>query len=85
MSLCFLNSVICVTDVASKEWPFAWSVLQEFLIHIFVPNDALSMQAYDLGLHRGSDKWKIGNKPLFTPEELQARKQLWWACNRADK
>jgi hypothetical protein len=45
----------------------------------------IRMQAYDLGLHRGSDRWKIGNRSLFSPEELQARKQLWWACNRADK
>lgn len=22
---------------------------------------------------------------MFTPEELQARKQIWWACVRADK
>jgi hypothetical protein len=22
---------------------------------------------------------------MFTPEELQARKQIWWACIRADK
>lgn len=77
--------MIFVIDIALKEWPSAWSVPQEYILHSFVLNDAVRIQAYDLGLHRGSDKWKIGNKPLFTPEELQARKQLWWACNRADK
>lgn len=41
MSLCSLNSVIFVTDVASKEWPFAWFVLQDRTLHIPCLNDAV--------------------------------------------
>ncbi|THH18408.1 hypothetical protein EW146_g2572 [Bondarzewia mesenterica] len=41
--------------------------------------------AYDLGLHRDADKWQVSGGNLFSPMELQARKQIWWACTRADK
>ena len=27
----------------------------------------------------------MNGSSMFTPEELQARKQIWWACIRADK
>ncbi|KII93670.1 hypothetical protein PLICRDRAFT_35889 [Plicaturopsis crispa FD-325 SS-3] len=41
--------------------------------------------ALDLGLNRNADKWKIQGKDLFSAEEKQVRKQIWWICCSADK
>ncbi|KAF6766696.1 fungal-specific transcription factor domain-containing protein [Ephemerocybe angulata] len=41
--------------------------------------------AYDLGLNCDSSKWKIHDRDLFSPEESQTRRQIWWACFLADK
>ncbi|KAI0068074.1 hypothetical protein BV25DRAFT_1875230 [Artomyces pyxidatus] len=41
--------------------------------------------AQDLGLHRDAHSWQMNHRSMFSPMELQARKQIWWACNRADK
>lgn len=41
--------------------------------------------AHDLGLNRASDSWQVSGINIFTPEENQARKQIWWACIMADK
>ncbi|KAF8506800.1 fungal-specific transcription factor domain-containing protein [Russula emetica] len=41
--------------------------------------------AQDLGLHRDATLWQMNGKGMFTLQELQARKQIWWACIRADK
>ena len=43
------------------------------------------LQAQDLGLHRDATLWQMNGKSMFTSQELQARKQIWWACVRADK
>ncbi|KAI0257234.1 fungal-specific transcription factor domain-containing protein [Lactifluus subvellereus] len=41
--------------------------------------------AQDLGLHRDAALWKMNGRNMFSPQELQARKQIWWGCVRADK
>lgn len=41
--------------------------------------------AQDLGLHRDATLWQMNGRSMFTPQELQARKQIWWGCIRADK
>ncbi|TFY53230.1 hypothetical protein EVG20_g10211 [Dentipellis fragilis] len=41
--------------------------------------------AQDLGLNRDGAHWEGHGRKLFTHMELQARRQIWWACNRADK
>ncbi|KZV76951.1 hypothetical protein PENSPDRAFT_741072 [Peniophora sp. CONT] len=41
--------------------------------------------AIDLGLHRDASHWKRDGREIFTPMEVQARRQLWWACQKADK
>jgi len=41
--------------------------------------------AQDLGLHRDATPWRINGGSMFTPQELQARQQIWWSCIRADK
>ncbi|KAJ2921023.1 hypothetical protein H1R20_g16074, partial [Candolleomyces eurysporus] len=41
--------------------------------------------AYDLGLNCDSSKWKIHGRDLFSPEESQTRRQIWWACMLADR
>ena len=43
------------------------------------------LQAQDLGLHRDAALWQMNGRSMFTLQELQARKQIWWACVRADK
>ncbi|KAH9044579.1 fungal-specific transcription factor domain-containing protein [Lactarius pseudohatsudake] len=40
--------------------------------------------AQDLGLHRDATNWQMNSKKMFSIQELQARKQIWWACSRAD-
>ncbi|TFY75036.1 hypothetical protein EWM64_g8976, partial [Hericium alpestre] len=41
--------------------------------------------AQDLGLNRDAANWQVNGGKLFSPIELQVRRQIWWACNRADK
>ncbi|KAH7923243.1 hypothetical protein BV22DRAFT_1093249 [Leucogyrophana mollusca] len=41
--------------------------------------------AQDLGLNRAADRWQFNGAPMFSAEENQARKQIWWACCVADK
>ncbi|TFK30943.1 hypothetical protein FA15DRAFT_630298 [Coprinopsis marcescibilis] len=41
--------------------------------------------AFDLGLNCDSSRWKIKTHDLFTPEETQTRRQIWWACCLADR
>ncbi|EGN91754.1 hypothetical protein SERLA73DRAFT_80157 [Serpula lacrymans var. lacrymans S7.3] len=41
--------------------------------------------AQDLGLNRAADKWQLNGSDLFSYEEKQIRKQIWWACCVADK
>jgi hypothetical protein len=43
------------------------------------------LQAVDLGLNQNSDKWQFRGADLFSPEEKQIRKQIWWSCCLADK
>ncbi|KAF8260725.1 fungal-specific transcription factor domain-containing protein [Lactarius quietus] len=40
--------------------------------------------AQDLGLHRDATNWQMSGSKMFNTQELQARKQMWWACSRAD-
>ena len=40
--------------------------------------------AQDLGLNRNADKWQYRGNDLFTSQEKQMRKQLWFACVMAD-
>jgi hypothetical protein len=47
------------------------------------PADVL-FQAEDLGLNRAADQWKYDGHDLFTPDEKQLRKQVWWGCFTAD-
>ncbi|KIO08530.1 hypothetical protein M404DRAFT_23073 [Pisolithus tinctorius Marx 270] len=41
--------------------------------------------ALDLGLNRSADDWQCNGKRMFSAEENQVRKQIWWACCIADK
>ncbi|KAF9074901.1 fungal-specific transcription factor domain-containing protein [Rhodocollybia butyracea] len=41
--------------------------------------------AIDLGLHRNSDSWKQHSHNLFSKEETQTRRQIWWSCCLADR
>jgi len=41
--------------------------------------------AQDLGLNRNADKWQYRGVDLFTAQEKQMRKQLWFACVMADE
>ncbi|KAK0481545.1 fungal-specific transcription factor domain-containing protein [Armillaria novae-zelandiae] len=41
--------------------------------------------AIDLGLNRNSDHWKIHGEDMFSPEETQTRRQIWWVCTLADR
>ncbi|KAF9225551.1 hypothetical protein BS17DRAFT_751446 [Gyrodon lividus] len=41
--------------------------------------------AQDLGLNRAADNWQFNGKRMFSAEENQVRKQIWWACCIADK
>lgn len=41
--------------------------------------------AQDLGLHKNADKWVNVGKTLFTPEELQERRRIWYGCVVMDK
>lgn len=41
--------------------------------------------AQDLGLHKAADKWVNVGKTLFTPDELQERRRVWYGCVIMDK
>ena len=41
--------------------------------------------AQDLGLHKNADKWVNVGKTLFTPDELQERRRIWYGCVVMDK
>ncbi|KAG2022902.1 nuclear protein [Coprinopsis cinerea AmutBmut pab1-1] len=41
--------------------------------------------AYDLGLNCDSSQWKINGHALFTQEETQTRRQIWWTCCMVDR
>ncbi|KAI9570337.1 fungal-specific transcription factor domain-containing protein [Boletus coccyginus] len=41
--------------------------------------------ALDLGLNRAADNWQFNGRKMFSDEENQERKQIWWACCVADK
>ncbi|KIJ66200.1 hypothetical protein HYDPIDRAFT_26571 [Hydnomerulius pinastri MD-312] len=41
--------------------------------------------AQDLGLNRAADNWQFNKARMFSAEENQVRKQIWWACCIADK
>ncbi|KAH6917023.1 fungal-specific transcription factor domain-containing protein [Coprinopsis sp. MPI-PUGE-AT-0042] len=41
--------------------------------------------AYDLGLNCDSSQWKLHDKDLFSPQDTQARRQIWWCCFLTDK
>ncbi|KAF9469792.1 fungal-specific transcription factor domain-containing protein [Collybia nuda] len=41
--------------------------------------------AMDLGLNCDSSTWKIHGHKLFSPEEIQTRRQIWWSCCLADR
>ncbi|KAL4247550.1 hypothetical protein ABKN59_007339 [Abortiporus biennis] len=36
--------------------------------------------AQDLGMHKNADKWTNVGKNLFTPDELQERRRIWYGC-----
>ncbi|KAJ3793146.1 fungal-specific transcription factor domain-containing protein [Lentinula aff. detonsa] len=41
--------------------------------------------AVDLGLHRNSDSWKHHGHNLFSRNESQSRRLIWWACCLTDR
>ncbi|THH29489.1 hypothetical protein EUX98_g4687 [Antrodiella citrinella] len=41
--------------------------------------------AQDMGLHKSADKWVNVGKILFTPDELQERRRIWYGCVVMDK
>jgi hypothetical protein len=41
--------------------------------------------AQDLGLNRAADNWQFSGRKMFSDQENQERKQIWWACCIADK
>ncbi|CAA7264843.1 unnamed protein product [Cyclocybe aegerita] len=41
--------------------------------------------AFDLGLNCDSSKWKMHGHDMFSPEETQVRRQIWWACILTDR
>ncbi|KAJ7597406.1 fungal-specific transcription factor domain-containing protein [Mycena floridula] len=41
--------------------------------------------AIDLGLNCNSDNWKVHGHALFSAQETQIRRQIWWACMIADR
>jgi hypothetical protein len=45
----------------------------------------LAGQAFDLGMNCDSTNWKINGRDLFTREELQTRRQIWWSCYLIDR
>lgn len=43
------------------------------------------VQAYDLGLNCDSAKWKVHDHELFSAEETQTRRQIWWGSVLCDR
>lgn len=41
--------------------------------------------AFDLGMNCDSTNWRINGHELFTREELQTRRQIWWSCYLTDR
>ena len=41
--------------------------------------------AQDLGLHKSADKWTSIGRALFTANELQERRRIWYGCVVMDK
>ncbi|KAG1871132.1 fungal-specific transcription factor domain-containing protein [Suillus tomentosus] len=41
--------------------------------------------AQDLGLNRAADNWQLNGRKMFSLEENQVRKHIWWGCCIADK
>ncbi|KAI0080455.1 hypothetical protein K474DRAFT_1637713 [Panus rudis PR-1116 ss-1] len=41
--------------------------------------------AQDLGMHKNADKWSDVGRVLFTPEQLQERRRIWYGCVVMDK
>ncbi|KAF8634943.1 hypothetical protein AX15_000674 [Amanita polypyramis BW_CC] len=41
--------------------------------------------AFDLGMNCDSTNWRINGRDLFTREELQTRRQIWWCCYLVDR
>ncbi|KAH8083353.1 fungal-specific transcription factor domain-containing protein [Cristinia sonorae] len=41
--------------------------------------------AQDLGMHKNADKWVNIGKALFTSDELQERRRIWYGCIVMDK
>ncbi|KAG1757862.1 fungal-specific transcription factor domain-containing protein [Suillus lakei] len=41
--------------------------------------------AQDLGLNRAADNWQLHGRKMFSLEENQVRKHIWWGCCIADK
>ncbi|TFK41823.1 fungal-specific transcription factor domain-containing protein [Crucibulum laeve] len=41
--------------------------------------------AFDLGLNCDSTTWKLHGHNLFSAEEIQTRRQIWWCCVAADR
>jgi hypothetical protein len=48
-------------------------------------SDEKNLQAFDLGMNCDSTDWRINGKDLFTREELQTRRQIWWSCYLVDR
>ncbi|KAF8215918.1 fungal-specific transcription factor domain-containing protein [Mycena galopus ATCC 62051] len=53
---------------------------------IYIVGMAIRM-AIDLGLNCNLSDWKSGNSEhtLFSPEETQTRRQIWWSCCASDR
>lgn len=47
--------------------------------------DLYLFKAFDLGLNCDSSGWKMHGHDLFSPEETQTRRQIWWACTLTDR
>ncbi|KAH9950872.1 fungal-specific transcription factor domain-containing protein [Amylocystis lapponica] len=41
--------------------------------------------AVDLGMNRNADKWRENSGELFSNDDKQTRKQIWWSCCTTDK
>lgn len=44
----------------------------------------MERQAEDLGLNRAADQWQYDGHEIFTPEENQMRRTVWWSCVMVD-
>lgn len=41
--------------------------------------------AQDLGLNRNADTWQYRGRSLFSDQDKQKRKQIWYSCVMADE